>query len=82
MALSANIISLDRLQPEFIGDFFRSWQAVERFVGREMRSLHPLLNFRLMAFYALIGPNNPGRIAQWWSRRKFCRRSPKRSDEH
>jgi hypothetical protein len=62
MAFRAHIIAFDRLQPELVGDLFCPWQAMERFIRRVVRCMHPLLDFRLMALRALIGANYLGRI--------------------
>jgi len=51
------------LQAELIRNLLRPRQAMERFVRRKMRCVHPLLNFLLMTFRALIRPNDLGGIA-------------------
>src|SRR4029079_1573549 len=69
VTLRADIAPLDRLQPELVGNFLGPRQAMERLVRREVWRVHPLLNFSLMTFRTLIGPNNLGGI----TRRRTCR---------
>src|SRR4051794_27812524 len=80
MALRTNIVALDRLQSELVGDLLSTRHSVQRFIRCVVRRMHPLLHFRLVALRALIGANDRCRIMPRRSTRRLRGESPKCSD--